>query len=242
MNVGILNLSMTNPAANSLTSVPSGNSINVTATTNVNATFQLKANGSVVHSTSTPSTSYSYSYTVTGDANMELIATDANSNTKNATFILQVPRNVISEAIPSWIKQGINYHPTDQTKVGLALYAPFKNFVHVIGSFNNWTVNDTYLMKRDTTNPDLYWIELSGLTHSSSIHSNTEQTTLERWQIHILHRFYLLMMISGLPLPLTRIYRHSLQVRALKFPCLKLARLLITGRLPTSSDRLKIIL
>ncbi|WP_346983487.1 hypothetical protein [Chryseobacterium sp. POE27] len=164
VNVGILNISMTNPAANSLTSVPSGNSINIAATANVNATFQLKANGSVINTTSTPSTSYSYSYTVTGDANMELIATDANSNAKNATFILQVPRNVVSEAIPSWIRQGINYHPTDQTKVGLALYAPFKNFVHVIGSFNNWTVNDTYLMKRDTANPDLYWIELSGLT------------------------------------------------------------------------------
>lgn len=164
VNVGILNLTMTNPAANSLTSVPTGNSINVTATTNVNATFQLKANGTVVNSTSTPSTSYAYSYTVTQDANMELIATDANSTVKNAAFTLQVPRNVVSQAIPSWIRQGINYNPTDNTKVGLALYAPFKNFVHVIGSFNNWTVNDAYLMKRDTANPDLYWIELSGLT------------------------------------------------------------------------------
>ena len=163
VNVGTLNLNLTNPVANSLTSVPTGNSINITATTNINATFQLKANGIVVNSTSTPSNSYSYNYTVAADANMELIAT-ANSTVKSSTFILQVPRNVVSQAIPSWIKQGINYHPTDNTKVGLALYAPFKNFVHVIGSFNNWTVNDTYLMKRDTTNPDLYWIELSGIT------------------------------------------------------------------------------
>ncbi|KMQ63389.1 alpha-amylase [Chryseobacterium sp. BLS98] len=163
VNVGVLNLSLTNPAANSLTTVPAGNSINITATTNVAATFQLKANGTVVNSTSVPSQSYSFSYTVTQDANMELIAT-ANSNTKNATFMLQVPRNVVSETIPGWIRQGINYSPTDPTKVGLALYAPYKNFVHVIGSFNNWTVNDTYLMKRDTTNPDLYWIELTGLT------------------------------------------------------------------------------
>ena len=163
VNVGTLNLNLTNPVANSLTSVPTGNSINITATTNINATFQLKANGIVVNSTSTPSNSYSYNYTVAADANMELIAT-ANSTVKSSTFILQVPRNVVSQAIPSWIKQGINYHPTDNTKVGLALYAPFKNFVHVIGSFNNWTVNDTYLMKRDTANPDLYWIELSGIT------------------------------------------------------------------------------
>ncbi len=163
VNVGVLNLNLTNPLANSLTSVPVGNSINITATTNVNSTFQLKANGTVVNSTTTPSNSYSYAYTVTGDANMELIATEGSSS-KNATFTLQVPRNVVSEAIPGWIRQGINYNPTDNTKVGLALYAPFKNFVHVIGSFNNWAVNDAYLMKRDTTNPDLYWIELNGLT------------------------------------------------------------------------------
>ncbi|MPS63620.1 MAG: alpha-amylase [Chryseobacterium sp.] len=163
VNVGVLNLTLTNPAVNSLTSVPVGNSINVTANTNVNATFQLKANGVVVNSTSTPSTSYSYSYTVTQDADMELIATQGTSS-KNATFILQVPRNVISQPIPSWIRQGINYDPADPTRVGFALYAPYKNFVHLIGSFNNWSVNDTYLMKRDTTNPDLYWYELNGLT------------------------------------------------------------------------------
>lgn len=164
VNVGILNLNLTNPLANSLTTVTAGNSINITASTNVDATFQLKANGTVINSSTTASQSYNYSYTVTQDANMELIATDANSNSRNATFMLQVPRNVISEAIPSWIRQGINYDPADATRVGLALYAPHKNFVHVIGSFNNWAVNDTYLMKRDTTNPDLYWIELSGLT------------------------------------------------------------------------------
>ncbi|KQS89867.1 alpha-amylase family glycosyl hydrolase [Chryseobacterium sp. Leaf394] len=164
VNVGTLNLNMTSPAANSITSVAAGSSINISATATTAATYQLKANGVVVHSTSVASTSYSYNYTMVADADMELIATDANNTVKNRTFVLQTPRNVVSEAIPTWIKQGINYHPTDQTKVGLALYAPFKNFVHVIGSFNGWAVNDSYLMKRDTTNPDLYWIELSGLT------------------------------------------------------------------------------
>jgi len=163
VNVGTLSLNLTNPLSNSLTSVPAGNSINITATTNTNATFQLKANGTVVNYTTTPSQSYSYNYTVTQDASMELVATQG-TNSKTVTFILQVPRNVVSEAIPNWIRQGINYHPTDPTKVGLALYAPGKSFVHVIGSFNNWVVNDTYLMKKDTTNPDLYWIELIGLT------------------------------------------------------------------------------
>ena len=125
VNVGTLNLTLTNPLANSLTSVPTGNSITITATASTNATFQLKANGTVVNSATTPSQSYSYSYTVTQDANMELMATQG-TNSKTAAFIVQVPRNVVSRAIPNWIRQGINYHPTDPTKVGLALYAPGK--------------------------------------------------------------------------------------------------------------------
>ena len=62
------------------------------------------------------------------------------------------------------MRQGINYDPADPTKVGLALYAPGKAYVHVIGSFNNWAVNGNYLMKRDTSNTNLYWIEITGLT------------------------------------------------------------------------------
>ncbi|RMZ60636.1 T9SS C-terminal target domain-containing protein [Chryseobacterium nematophagum] len=163
VNVGALNLNLTNPLPNSLTSVSSGASVVVTATTNVAATFQLKENGSVINSTSVPSTSYSYNYIVTGDANMELSATD-NVSSKNTNFIVQVQRNVASVPIPNWIKPGINYNPNDNTTVGLAIYAPFKSFVHVIGSFNNWQIDDNYLMNRDTTNPDLYWIVLNGIT------------------------------------------------------------------------------
>lgn len=192
VNVGILNLNLTNPLANSLTSIPAGNSINITATTNVDATFQLKANGTVVNSSTAPSQSYSYQYNVTQDASMELIATQGN-NSKSEAFVLQVPRTVVSEAIPAWIRQGINYHPADQTKVGLALYAPGKNFVHVIGSFNNWAVDDTYLMKKDTTNPDLYWIELNGLTpqqlYTFQYRTNDLKKVADPYSPHILSSY-----------------------------------------------------
>lgn len=163
VNMGALDLILTHPPAGSLTSVAPGNSITVTAATSSNATFQLRANGILINATSTPSMLYSYAYPA-DDALMELIATDEGLLTKKEKFIINKTRNVAVEAIPNWIKQGINYNPADPTKVGLALYAPFKNFVHVIGSFNSWAMNDAYLMKRDTVNPDLYWIELTGLT------------------------------------------------------------------------------
>ena len=104
-------------------------------------------------------------YTVTQDATIEVVATDAagsTSVTKSFTVSLAIP--VESAAIPSYMRQGINYDPADPTKVGLALYAPGKPYVHVIGSFNNWTVSGNYLMKKDTGNANLFWIEITGLT------------------------------------------------------------------------------
>lgn len=86
VNVGILNLNLTNPLANSLTSVPAGSSINITASTNVNATFQLKANGMVVNSTTSPSQSFSYNYTVSQDADMELVATQEAAPKQRSLF------------------------------------------------------------------------------------------------------------------------------------------------------------
>lgn len=163
--VGKYQLTLTNPAAGSTTFVNAGTVVNISATSSAAGTFQLKANGTVVNSTTSPSTSYSYAYTVTADSQMDLTGTSsADGTVQTKSFTLVTNPSVETAAMPSWMKQGINYDPANPSKVGLALYAPGKSFVHVIGSFNNWSVNNSYLMKRDTVNPDLYWIELTGLT------------------------------------------------------------------------------
>lgn len=163
--VGKFQLTLTNPAPGSVTIVPAGSSVNITATTSLPANYQLKANGSVINS-STSATSYNYNYVVTADSNMELIAADASnpSSTQSKTFTILPTPTVQSAAMPSYMKQGISYDVNDNTKVGLALYAPGKSFVHIIGSFNNWTPSSGFLMKRDTANPDIFWMELSGLS------------------------------------------------------------------------------
>lgn len=163
--VGKFQLNLTNPVAGSTNFVSVGSNVNVSATTSLAATFKLKANGNVVNFTSTGSTSYNYTYNVTQDAAMELEATSTTGGTiQTKTFTLVTTPSVQTAAIPSWMRQGINYTANDTGKVGLAIYAPGKNYIHVIGSFNNWTVSNAYLMKRDTTNPNLYWIEITGLT------------------------------------------------------------------------------
>lgn len=154
-----------NPGNGSYTFVTTNGVYPISYKTSIAANWVLKANGNIIDTKNNTSTYNNYSYNVNGDNSMEIIATNpADNSSLSSKFYLGNTPNVQSAAIPSYIKQGINYNPNDNTKVGLAIYAPFKNYVHVIGSFNNWSVNSNYLMKRDNQNPDLFWIELSGLT------------------------------------------------------------------------------
>lgn len=164
-NVGTFQFTLTNPQPGSTNVVTSGSVINITANSSLAANYVVKANGNTIYTTSTASTAFDYAYTATQDATIEVIATnpsDGSSVTK--TFSVVITVSVTQAAIPGYIRQGINYDPNDPTKVGLALYAPGKSFVHVIGSFNNWAVSSAYLMKKDTGNPNLYWLEITGLT------------------------------------------------------------------------------
>lgn len=62
-------------------------------------------------------------------------------------------------ALPAGVRDGINY--IDNQTVTLVLYAPYKNYVYLIGDFNDWTPNNSYLMNRSG---DRFWITLNGLT------------------------------------------------------------------------------
>ncbi len=164
VNIGTIQFLTGTPVNNTTTIVNSGTASNISYTTNVAANWSLSVNGTVV-TTQNNTASFNYAYTVTGDASAVLTATSvADGAAISSSFSFSVTPAVQTAAIPAYMRQGITYDPADPTKVGLALYAPFKSFVHVIGSFNNWSMNSAYVMKRDTANPDLYWIELTGLT------------------------------------------------------------------------------
>ena len=165
LNVGKFQFNLTNPVENSTNVVTSGTVINIAGTSTLPANFVVKANGAPVYSSGAASTALSYSYTVTQDATIDVVATNAGDGTVvTKSFIVALSIPVQTAAIPAYMRQGISYDPGDPTKVGLAIYAPSKAYVHVIGSFNNWAVSANYLMKRDTANPDLYWLEVTGLT------------------------------------------------------------------------------
>ncbi len=164
--VGRFQFTTTSPKNGSTSFVSPGGSYPISYGTSIPSNFELKANGTTVY-TATNVTSMFRAYPVIADSQMEVTATSvADGSVLKSNFTLNVTPTVQTAAIPAYMgtKQGINYDPSDPTKVGLSLYAPNKNFVHVIGSFNNWTVSSNYVMKRDTNDSNLFWIEITGLT------------------------------------------------------------------------------
>ncbi|WP_442266547.1 alpha-amylase family glycosyl hydrolase [Tenacibaculum sp. ZS6-P6] len=158
--VGKFQLTLTSPSS-SPTIVNSGDNVTISATASLNSNFNLKANGTSIN-TQNNSTNYNFTTTVTATTDFELEAVNG-ADTKTANFQIIVKPTVVEESLPTGIKDGLTLNPTDNTKATLVLYAPGKEFVHVIGDFNNWTLNDSYLLKKDTAN-DRFWIELTGLT------------------------------------------------------------------------------
>ena len=90
----------------------------------------------------------------------------SGSQTAADTLTIVVNPSVVNAAIPSGLEQGINY--IDDSTVYLVLYAPFKNYVYLLGDFNDWKPNVNYFMNYDA-NKFLYWIKLSGLTPGKEV-------------------------------------------------------------------------
>ncbi|SFU29149.1 Por secretion system C-terminal sorting domain-containing protein [Pustulibacterium marinum] len=164
VQVGGFQMTTISPTDGSLTTIASGSSLPISATVSSNANWSLEMNGSEI-STASNTTSFSYNQTITTDASFTLTASEVGTSEEiSVDFSAITTPSVTTEAIPDGIEQGITYDENDATKATLALYAPDKEYVHVIGSFNNWQISNSYLMKRDTEDADLYWMEIDGLT------------------------------------------------------------------------------
>ena len=163
-NVGSFQITLNSPSADT-TVLNSGDTFSINATTSLTADFTLKANGAVIDQ-KTNLTTYTFSSAVTQNTTYILEAIN-NGKTKSTTFQAIVRPTVTEAAVPSNMKDGINLNPIDNTKATLVFYAPGKEFIHVIGSFNDWEINNAYLLKKDSAK-DRFWIELTGLTSQTN--------------------------------------------------------------------------
>ncbi|MBN2761778.1 MAG: T9SS type A sorting domain-containing protein [Bacteroidales bacterium] len=76
------------------------------------------------------------------------------------SFYYIVRKPVMVRELPAGIQDGINY--VDTATVVLSLFAPHKEFVYVLGDFNDWEVDSNFLMCQ-TPDGNRYWIEINNL-------------------------------------------------------------------------------
>ncbi|MBO3115647.1 T9SS type A sorting domain-containing protein [Winogradskyella sp. DF17] len=159
--VGAFQHTLTNPTE-PVTFLNAGQNLSIASTTTLPADFNLKANGTSI-STNSNTQSFSFNATVNTTTLYELEAT-AGGETIVRSFQAVIPPTVVNQSIPAGIREGINYNSNDATRATVALRAPNKDYIYVAGSFNGYTFNNSYVMRRDTAENDLYWLELTGLT------------------------------------------------------------------------------
>jgi glycosidase len=92
-----------------------------------------------------------------------LIALSNDGNADTSVVSIMINQDVHDETRPAGIRDGINY--ITENSVVLSLFAPYKNFVYVLGDFNDWKVDTAYYMIRDSVDTDSvhWWLMLDGL-------------------------------------------------------------------------------
>lgn len=97
---------------------------------------------------------------------ISLYAIDTSGIKDSLTFVIMKNPDIKNIEMPQGLEHGINRIGPD---VYLVLFAPYKNFVYVLGDFNDWRADTNYFMNRYEIRPDsvLYWIKLSNLNENT---------------------------------------------------------------------------
>lgn len=98
-----------------------------------------------------------------GMQQLQAVGTDTAGISDTSTFYLMINPSCVESPPPIELIDGINY--IDDNTVMLSLFAPYKEFVYVLGDFNDWCIDTTYFMSRHTVNSDsvYYWLKVDDL-------------------------------------------------------------------------------
>ena len=104
---------------------------------------------------------FSTNITATSHGKHWVVATAVDEfETISDSIYYYVRQEAVVEELPEGIVDGINY--TSDETVTLCLVAPEKEFIFVLGDFNDWEIANEYEMKM-TPDSIRYWIEITGL-------------------------------------------------------------------------------
>ncbi len=128
--------------------------------------LKLSVDGNQIAQSNSNTLTYDFVYSnfSVGAHNIKVIGTDTTGSIDSTSFMIFSNPVVNKVPLPAGIKPGINY--TSLTTATLALFAPYKKFIYVIGDFNDWKVETNYFMNCDSVTADsvIWWVELSSLS------------------------------------------------------------------------------
>jgi 1,4-alpha-glucan branching enzyme len=154
-----INVSIVTPTERNLL-VSLNDEINVVAKSVYSDSLFLFLNDSLLVSTALDSIAYTISVNSSVDKKIIAKATTISGTFDYDTVSYSVKGAVVIEDLPNGIMHGINY--INDSTVTLAFFAPNKDFIYVVGDFNNWVTNSNYYMKRTPDN-STYWLTITGL-------------------------------------------------------------------------------
>ena len=160
-DVGGFQLVLTTPSTSVTVLDSAGETLAIAAEVSTAATLTLKAGDAVVETLQNVS-SYQKTVTVSETTKYTLIA-ESGQEKDSVQFTAAIRPDITQAAMPSGLLDGFNLHADDKTKATLVFHAPQKQFVHIIGDFNQWSIDDRFLMNYDTEK-DRFWLTLEGLT------------------------------------------------------------------------------
>ncbi|MFH0757688.1 MAG: alpha-amylase family glycosyl hydrolase [Bacteroidota bacterium] len=153
-----LNVTIVNPEERALI-VDLGDTIFVEARAQDADSLILIHHGEVIRKTTGQTLTDTIVVEQEGKTWIKVIAKDETGQVADSLYYV-VKKEVPVLALPGGLEDGINY--LNDTAVSLVLYAPGKAFVHVIGDFNDWTIDDRYYMN---ITPDglRFWLTIDSL-------------------------------------------------------------------------------
>jgi 1,4-alpha-glucan branching enzyme len=151
-----LEITVSTPARGAL--LPKNTPVTITAASTQDATLSLLAGTQVITTAAGKTISGSHTFTEGGWTWIIAKATSPDKTVYDSVQVYVRPA-VVSQPLPTGVLKGINY--PSASSATLVLWASKKEFVYVVGDFNDWQLNDEYLMKKDG---DYFWLELTGLT------------------------------------------------------------------------------
>ncbi len=154
-----LSLQVTKPATNNAI-VALNSDVELEAQASASSNMQILVdNVSVQSLTGVTTIATTYNTTTSGLHEVVFKANDGTTFKEEKRYFYTEPTTV-NATKPNGLVKGINYNKTDNTKATLVLFAPQKQYIFVVGDFNNWMLNPNYLMKKDG---DYFWLELTNL-------------------------------------------------------------------------------